>query len=214
VVQPDRGRPRRFCSPECKHKAGTRKQNRSLAPLRQANPDPRTCPTCGTTFIPKRRDRIYCYEGHCAQVAYQARRAAGEPLRVVETTRACGECGAAFTASHPTAKWCSTTCANRHHGRVRSRGRGFRDAGTYIDRQVFERDGWRCYLCGELVKRDVPRTDPDGPTIDHVVPLSRGGTDDLANVATAHWRCNRDKGSRRVAVGPSQVDTYPQPTKE
>lgn len=40
--------------------------------------------------------------------------------------------------------------------------------------------------------------DPDGATIDHIVPLSLGGSDEPANVATAHRRCNIRKGDQRV----------------
>lgn len=67
-----------------------------------------------------------------------------------------------------------------------------------MDREIFERDGWRCYLCGKPVKRTARRTDPDGATIDHVVPLSRGGPDAPGNVATAHSRCNREKRAQSV----------------
>jgi len=48
------------------------------------------------------------------------------------------------------------------------------------------------------VKRTAKRTDPLGATIDHVVPLSRGGPDAPDNVATAHWRCNREKRAQSV----------------
>lgn len=53
--------------------------------------------------------------------------------------------------------------------------------------------GWRCHLCGKRVRRKASRTDPFGATIDHLVPLSLGGADEPANVATAHYRCNQDK---------------------
>jgi 5-methylcytosine-specific restriction endonuclease McrA len=32
------------------------------------------------------------------------------------------------------------------------------------------------------------------PTIDHVIPVSQGGTDDLANLKLAHMICNAKKG--------------------
>lgn len=51
-----------------------------------------------------------------------------------------------------------------------------------------------CRYCGRL--GDM-RLDPDGRTwqMDHVVPLSRGGSIDLSNVALACAGCNRLKGS-------------------
>ena len=32
-------------------------------------------------------------------------------------------------------------------------------------------------------------------TIDHIVPLSKGGSDDITNMQIAHSACNREKGN-------------------
>lgn len=64
----------------------------------------------------------------------------------------------------------------------------------------------RCWICGRGVDKDLPGSEPWGPTLDHRVPLSRGGSRlDPANAALAHRRCNtaRGDGSRVVkAVTP------------
>lgn len=152
--------------------------------------------------MPSRKDQIYCPPGpgsYCGQKAYQARKAAGEPLRQVEQIKTCVECGKEFTAFKSTAKWCSSICRIRTNGRDASRRRGpGTGAVPYTDLEIFQRDGWRCHLCRKLVDRTVSRNHPDGATIDHIVPLSLGGTDEPANVATAHWRCNREKRARAM----------------
>ena len=57
-----------------------------------------------------------------------------------------------------------------------------------VRHQVFERDNYRCVYCGST----------DGPFhIDHVNPWSRGGTDDVINLATACPPCNLSKGAKR-----------------
>jgi 5-methylcytosine-specific restriction endonuclease McrA len=54
--------------------------------------------------------------------------------------------------------------------------------------EIFERDGYRCQICGG----------DSGPfEIDHVLPLARGGTNDLDNLQTTCFSCNRSKGARR-----------------
>jgi 5-methylcytosine-specific restriction endonuclease McrA len=63
-------------------------------------------------------------------------------------------------------------------------------AARYTDLEIFKRDDWRCHICHRKVRRDVSRTHRDGATIDHLVPLSLGGTDEPNNVATAHYKCN------------------------
>jgi 5-methylcytosine-specific restriction endonuclease McrA len=54
---------------------------------------------------------------------------------------------------------------------------------------IGERDGWWCYLCESTVE-------PAEATLDHVIPLVRGGTHTADNVAIAHLRCNQEKGER------------------
>ncbi len=59
--------------------------------------------------------------------------------------------------------------------------------------RLAERDGWWCWLCGEAV--DPTATGPWQPTVDHLVPRSRGGSSDAANLRLAHRRCNNHRGS-------------------
>jgi hypothetical protein len=194
IVQPEKGRPRRFCSDICKRRSNNRKVRRQQAPLRDSAPEPRSCVHCGEMFSPRNRNRVYCYNGWCRESAYRERKASGAARRVVAHDVNCGECGATFTAKHPSARWCSKDCANRHWGRVRARQRRKASTADYEDREIFERDGWRCHLCGKKVSRSTSRVHPEGATIDHIVPLSCGGDDVASNVATAHWRCNAIKG--------------------
>ncbi len=55
--------------------------------------------------------------------------------------------------------------------------------------RVFERDGYLCAYCGK------PTTNPH---CDHVIPVSRGGTNDADNLVTACARCNLSKGNKRL----------------
>lgn len=190
-----RGTPRKFCSQKCAMRAGNRRGRRAWLPL--AQPASKKCAECGADFIAKSRDRIYCYDRHCAVAAYKKRQAQGVTL-VGTRAVTCHGCGTAFTAARPEARWCSKRCANRHWGAVRARQRGQASGAKYTDLQIFERDRWRCHLCKKRVRRNVDRTHPDGATIDHLIPVAQSGLDEPANVATAHWKCNRSKGVRAM----------------
>lgn len=71
-------------------------------------------------------------------------------------------------------------------------------------RGLFERDNGICYLCGLPCNWDDCRTDDKGtfivgrtyPTIEHVLPLCKGGTDTWNNIKLAHHGCNSTKGRR------------------
>lgn len=63
--------------------------------------------------------------------------------------------------------------------------------------KVFERDKWRCHLCGcKAPKRLRGTYEPDAPELDHVVPLAAGGTHTWGNVKCACRRCNGAKSDR------------------
>jgi len=74
-----------------------------------------------------------------------------------------------------------------------------RITGRAIRRTVLElaaRDGNRCALCGGPIDLDLAGTDPDGPTLEHRIPIALGGTNDADNLALAHHVCNARRGKR------------------
>jgi hypothetical protein len=58
-----------------------------------------------------------------------------------------------------------------------------------IVKNVFERDNYVCQYCGAKGKQ---------LECDHIVPFSKGGSDDLDNLTTSCRRCNRQKKDKSV----------------
>lgn len=56
--------------------------------------------------------------------------------------------------------------------------------------KVFERDGWKCRICG--------KTRDDGALLeaDHIIPVSEGGQTKIENLQTLCRECNNGKGKR------------------
>jgi 5-methylcytosine-specific restriction endonuclease McrA len=67
---------------------------------------------------------------------------------------------------------------------------------------LFARDHYRCQYCGRHVLDLRPR---EALTRDHLLPLSRGGTNEWSNVVTACSPCNTRKGNRL----PSEIGMHP-----
>lgn len=57
-----------------------------------------------------------------------------------------------------------------------------------VREHIFSRDGYECLRC--WVK--------DNLTIDHIIPLSKGGTNRMGNMQTLCMGCNSDKGNNIV----------------
>lgn len=78
-------------------------------------------------------------------------------------------------------------CANKE---ARRRAQKMVGSAEDVDRLiVFERDEGTCGICREPVDRKTFH-------LDHVVPLSKGGTHTYANVQVAHPSCNLAKSNR------------------
>lgn len=115
----------------------------------------------------------------------------------------CSQCGRPFIGLR--ANKCPECVARnrRRYKRQSERQRERRKRGVhtepYRSQDVFERDGWKCHLCGRLTRRGRRAPHPLSPSIDHLVPISKGGSDTLLNVATAHFLCNAARGVGGVA---------------
>lgn len=74
----------------------------------------------------------------------------------------------------------------------------------FSKRNILIRDGSRCVYCGERSGK---------MTIDHIIPLSRGGRSDFENCVTACRRCNQRKGNRTPSEARMYMKSRPyQPT--
>lgn len=88
----------------------------------------------------------------------------------------------------------------RHH-RSRARHHGVNYVAFPV-RMIYERDNYTCQLCGKAVlhkaawrKRDG-KIHPRSPTIDHIVPMSKGGNHEPSNCQTACFICNSRKSDK------------------
>ncbi len=51
-----------------------------------------------------------------------------------------------------------------------------------------------CGICGRPVDKSIKFPDPMSPSIDHIIPVSKGGNPvDIDNLQLSHLKCNRDK---------------------
>lgn len=103
----------------------------------------------------------------------------------------CGFCGRWFTSTNG-AKYCSEVCAKkannyRHDHRLTRNGKA--DYTITLPR-VYDRDNGVCQMCGEHLSFDCHYNDGKYPTIDHIVPLSKGGLHRWDNVQLLCRTCN------------------------
>ena len=151
------------------------------------------CAWCGNRFARRGRNHLCCSRLCSWRRAKGTVRAA---VDIAAATRHCERCGQPYCHAIANRRHCSDLCrdldandrgAILHHGWIRSA----------IRAAIYERDGYRCKLCNELVDMAAdPQRGDWAPTLDHIIPRSQGGTHDADNLRTAHRWCNSIRGDR------------------
>lgn len=195
VGQP--GRPKRNCSRKCRS-AATKK----LKPLVE-----RPCRICQKAFYSNNPNHAFCCrpfyalgQKNLASQRAKQRTEAKYPNR--ERTAPCGWCGELRTfkigesvvnAYHPAC----TKEAERARYRIKTvKRQKHKNPNRISHEQVVREYGSDCHICNEPIDLTLPRTSKLGLTVDHLIPLSRGGTDTMPNLRPAHWGCNIKKSNK------------------
>jgi len=194
------GQPKKFCC--VKHKEAYRHSLKPRVPKVE-----KVCVYCGKSFVTNLQKAKFC-EDACRAGFYQAKAAKETLKRQLENPRRfdfhCDRCNKlVVTDKHVTRGAYGRFCRNcalvrrRERYRVKTAKRQKVSQPVRISADVLiERDGNLCRLCDTEIDLNVPRNSRWGATIDHIVPLSKGGADELENLQLAHWICNIKKGSK------------------
>lgn len=119
----------------------------------------------------------------------------------------CCICGSLFIHWQSSSITCSNECAAENKRRVRKNRaarRRAREREAFVSdvhlHLLIEEHGDSCHLCGLPIDLDKQVPHPQSATIDHVVPLARGGKHEPANCRPAHFRCNSFKRDEVTAL--------------
>lgn len=192
-----------YCSIECKRITQDKLKNKKelLSRLIRAI-DPsrhKKCRTCNSTFYAPNLKKQYCSDSCRPQHINSPK----------EFTRRCKECGRHFITNLSKRINCSDVCRKRYSNRMdeirrrsRLRENGKIDWSISLDRLII-RDKSICHICSCTVDKNDYEITKEGhfiagenyPSIDHVVPVSKGGTHTWGNIKLAHRKCNWEKGN-------------------
>ncbi|WP_253213721.1 HNH endonuclease [Tetragenococcus halophilus] len=179
----------KYCSDNCRQRAFLGKDGKAKCV---------NCKYCGNKFA-QSFQRIYCSdECRKKQVEFEKKEAWRS-----RKCRYCGSLGCEFDG-----KFCSKKCKTNsfifsrrakdkiRYQRARRNGRFDSDIDIH---KLIERDGERCYLCGDKVLFYYHYNDPKYPTIEHVTPIAKGGTHSWDNVKVACRECNTRKATSSIS---------------
>lgn len=71
-----------------------------------------------------------------------------------------------------------------------------------------EAQNWRCCYCGVHMTADGPTSYHRHATLEHVIPLARGGSDHPDNMVAACFWCNQERGHVPIHLYLKTVQPY------
>ena len=124
----------------------------------------------------------------------------------------CVVCGSQYETYNPMQKTCCTKCS-RKLANARKQNRIPKE--QIIDSDItlealYRRDSGVCYLCGKQCDwddKDGNKVGPNYPSIDHLIPVARGGLHAWSNVRLAHFKCNVDKSDTLLPNAKKMIPT-------
>lgn len=174
------------------------------------------CVVCGVKFETWRAGAKYCSRDCVLEKERTRARDAFVSVALTNDVviKQCLFCGKAYETNYYASRrlFCSKRCSKRHvrqnrkhngraqeqHRRRQERMKKPAGAELVYRAKVFERDGWRCQICGKKVDPKLEWPHPKSATLDHIVPLAQGGTHEPRNCQLAHAICNSRKSDAGV----------------
>ena len=156
------------------------------------------CERCTACYLPVNTASKYCSD-ECRHYHSLTRSMMSYLRRITVKTvdKTCRQCRNNYQRSYKTGAtnslFCSQRCCVKFAKHLRNRRLRAGVCERYSSVEVFQRDAYVCHICGEPTDPTQKFPHPLYPTVDHVRPLAKGGTDTLDNVKCAHFICNSYK---------------------
>jgi 5-methylcytosine-specific restriction endonuclease McrA len=159
------------------------------------------CVSCGGPYVKHQAHALTC-SAACRMAKDRRRTRDIAVIRRGGREFECRYCGEHVVAEYGDKRriHCSDDCSIRHARRTCGRtgvGRLRRRGAKRIRRLrplLLDRYGGCCGICGRVIDTSLHWLHPLSLTIDHIHPLSAGGSNNESNLWPAHRRCNEDKG--------------------
>ena len=195
-----------FCSSSCSKKASYDRRKGDISEERRAGNAARraaivkVCPQCGQSFAPERTTRQRFCSPACKRTFHRFSVArtceqddCDRPLAARGMCQMHWRRWARAEGIEKAPAWDDRRRANYHKRRALKKKL---PAADIRPRDIYERDSWTCGLCGDGIDPGTAWPDPLSASLDHILPLSKGGHHVPENVQAAHLSCNVRKGNR------------------
>lgn len=192
----------------------------------------RVCPLTDKTFVTNYKNNHYII-GCDVKGEYKSERNCYLAIKKYGAKHICNHCNNEFDLRQkgkpcnmsfsnidlkPIAFFCSINCRNKYRMQStteRARRRRARErigkVETIRPEQIYIRDKYKCWICGCKVISIYGKDNcynKDAATLDHVIPLAKGGTHTKENIKTACRQCNALKADKIIEGTQVNIFSY------
>jgi len=208
-----------YCSRECffktrKQRASEHQKERIEERIAEKANRRKICKVCGKEFKPIRN------ENYCSNICRRQKKRQrwhdkyAEPRKQKKISAyiprifRCKQCGEDVITEYgdTNSSFCSKRCSDRYfrkHGLAsacsnhRKRARHYGCLYEWVNaKRILDRDNWHCRICGKSTPRELRGTiKSNAPELDHIIPLSRGGSHTYSNLQCVCRACNIRKSN-------------------
>lgn len=202
----------KFCSRDCafEYKTNQRLKKEEEFNYKKIDKNKRICKICGNCFVATNANKndSYCYKEECNKEYYLKERQHKKTIQEY----ICKECGQSFTPEYGDKRtvFCSSKCQSKcekkllrktdkykEYRRNMNKNRRAKKRGAFVSKvirqEIFDRDKWICQLCFKRVDKNLSYPHMMSASLDHIIPIAKGGTHEPKNCQLAHFICNSRK---------------------
>lgn len=180
-----------YCSRQCYFEAKAASKAAKMSAIHVAT---RQCKGCGDEFVANRGNQVYCCDS--CRPSFKS-----VHVSILPASKTCKFCGSSYkpvSIGGAPSGYCCIVCKESAAKACKRTGKAKRKAvlkGATIERvdpfKVFDRDKWRCRLCGVRTPKCKRGTYSDNaPELDHILPLAKGGSHSYINTQCSCRKCN------------------------
>lgn len=117
----------------------------------------------------------------------------------IRSNKICSLCGGQYLGANNSKRCNNKKCVQNYRAIKENKRKAIKlnnGIGDIDLKEIHARNNYKCSICHKKVLFDKQFPHPLSPSLDHIIPLSKGGATAMQNLNLAHLSCNISKKNK------------------